>query len=106
MRRIVLAVAAMAVLGGPVWAQDAKAEAVLKDMRKALGGDKLEKAKSLSLEGPFQRDMGGRQMKGTLAISVALPDKMYRSEDLELPGGMSVERISATNGTAAWEDQK
>ena len=31
---------------------------------------------------------------------------MYRSEELELPGGMSMERISATNGTVAWEDQK
>lgn len=106
MRRMVLAVAAMAVLGSPAWAQEDKAAAVLKDMRKALGGDKLEQAKSLSLEGPFQREMGARQMRGTLAISVALPDKMYRSEDLELPGGMSVERIFATNGTAAWEDQK
>ena len=106
MRRMVLAVAAMAVLGSPAWAQEDKAAAVLKDMRKALGGDKLEQAKSLSLEGPFQREMGARQMRGTLAISVALPDKMYRSEDLELPGGMSVERIFATNGTAAREDQK
>lgn len=107
MRRMVLAVAAALALGSPLAAQEDKADSILRDMRKALGGDKLAAAKALTLEGPFQREMGPqRQMKGTIAISIALPDKMYRSEELELPGGMSIERISATNGTVAWEDQK
>ena len=106
MRRVALAVAAMLALGSQVSAQDEKAEAILKDMRQALGGEKLAAVKTLSLEGPFQREMGPRQMKGTLAISIALPDKMHRSEDMEFPGGMSVERILATNGSVAWEDSK
>src|SRR5438105_1389095 len=113
MRKIVGAVvvllAAVVVSGfsRTALAQDDKADAILKDMRKALGGDKLAAAKAMTLEGPFQRQMGpGRQMAGTIAITLELPGKMYKSEELELPGGMSMERVAATNGTAAWEDQK
>jgi hypothetical protein len=75
-------------------------------MRKALGGDKLASVKALSLEGPFQRDMGPRQMTGTNALTIQLPDQLYRSEDTELPGGASMERIVALNGGTAWEDMK
>lgn len=106
MRSVALAVAAWLALGSPLSAQEDRAESVLTEMRTALGGDKLAAVRTLSLEGPFQREMGPRQVKGTLAISIALPDKMHRSEDLEFPGGMSVERILATNGTAAWEDSR
>ena len=104
MRRIVLAVL-LTVLATPLIAQD-KAADVVKEMRKALGGDKLAAVKALSLEGPFQRDMGQRQMAGINALTIQLPDRMYRSEDTELPGGASMERIVALNGTTAWEDMK
>jgi hypothetical protein len=104
MRRIVLAVLVVA-LGSPLVAQDKAAE-VVKEMRKALGGDKLAAVKTLSLEGPFQRDMGMRQMGGTTALTIQLPDRLHRSEDMELPGGASVERIVALNGATAWEDMK
>ena len=43
----------------------------MKQMRKALGGDKLDPVKALSLEGPFQREMGPRQMAGTHRADVA-----------------------------------
>lgn len=104
MRRV-LVVALAVALGGSVAAQD-KAADVLKEMRKALGGDKFTSLKTLSLEGPFQRDMGQRQMAGTNALTLQLPDRMYRSEETELPGGMSMERIVALAGTTAWEDMK
>jgi hypothetical protein len=104
MRRIVLA-ALVVALGTPLAAQD-KAADVIKEMRKALGGDKLDALKSLSLEGPFQREMGPRQMAGTAALTIQLPDRMYRSEDVELPGGASMERIIALNGATAWDDMK
>jgi hypothetical protein len=93
------------VLSSPPGAQD-KAADVMKEMRKTLGGDKLDAVKSLSLEGPFQREMGPRQMAGTNALTIQLPDKMYRSEETELPGGMSMERMVALNGGTAWEDMK
>jgi hypothetical protein len=104
MRRIALA-ALLVAFGTPLVAQDKAAE-VVKEMRKALGGGKLESVKALSLEGPFQRDMGPRQMAGTNALTIQLPDRMYRSEDTELPGGASMERIVALNGATAWEDMK
>jgi hypothetical protein len=104
MRRIALAVLLLA-LGSPLAAQD-KAADVVKDMRKALGGSKLDSIKALSLEGPFQRDMGQRQMAGTNALTIQLPDRMYRSEETELPGGASMERIAALNSGTAWEDMK
>lgn len=103
MRRLVCAAVVM-LLTAPLAAQDKAAE-VLKEMREALGGSKLESAKALSLEGPFQRDMG-RQQGGTIALTIQLPDHMYRSEELEGPGGMSMERMIALNGTTAWEDMK
>jgi hypothetical protein len=104
MRRIVLAML-LAALGSPLAAQD-KAADVITEMRKALGGAKLDSVKALSLEGPFQRDAGPRQMAGTNALTIQLPDHMYRSEEIELPGGASMERITALNGTQAWDDMK
>ena len=104
MRRVLMA-ALVVALGGPVMAQD-KAADVLKDMRKALGGDKFDAMKALSLEGPFQREMGPRQMAGTTSLTIQLPDRMYRSEENEFPGGMSMERITALAGDTAWEDMK
>ena len=31
---------------------------------------------------------------------------MHRSEEIELPGGMSMERMTSLNGATAWEDMK
>lgn len=104
MRRALVA-ALVAALGSSLNAQDKTAD-VLNEMRKALGGDKLELVKALSLEGPFQRDMGMRQMAGTNALTIQLPDRMHRSEETEMPGGMSMERIAALAGATAWEDMK
>ncbi len=104
MKRLMWVVAAFA-LTAPLAAQDKGAE-VLAEMRKALGGDKLESVKALSLEGPFRREMGPRQMEGTIAVTIQPPDRLYRSEEMEMPGGMSVERMVALNGATAWEDVK
>ena len=104
MKRLMWVVAVFA-LTAPLAAQDKGAE-VLAEMRKALGGDKLVSVKALSLEGPFRRDVGPRQMEGTIAVTIQPPDRLYRSEEVELPGGMSVERMVALNGATAWEDVK
>jgi hypothetical protein len=103
MRRVLVA-ALIVALGSSLGAQD-KAADVLKEMRKALG-DKVDSVKALSLEGPFQRDGGMRQMSGTNALTIQLPDRMHRSEETEMPGGMSMERIVALAGDTAWEDMK
>jgi hypothetical protein len=76
----------------------------MKQAREALGGKKLAELKALTLEGPFVREMGNRQVQGTVSLTLQLPDHMYRSEDTELMGGMSLERTSVLNGATAWED--
>lgn len=93
----------MVTLSARVNAQD-RATEVLHQMRAAIGADKLAAAKALTVEGPFVRDAGDRQMKGTAAVTIQVPDRMYRSEEMELPGGMSAERIWALTGDKAWDD--
>jgi hypothetical protein len=91
----------------PVYAAEQAADQagkVLADLRQALGGARLEQVKALSVEGPFRRDMGQRQIEGTVVMVLQGPDKMHRSEDTEFPGGMSVERITALSGATSWED--
>lgn len=102
MIRILLTVILVALTTSTA-AQD-RATEVLRQMRGALGADKLTAAKALTAEGPFMRDAGDRQMKGTAVVTIQLPDRMHRSEELELPGGMSAERISALAGNKAWDD--
>jgi hypothetical protein len=108
MRRLLFAASAAVVLSIPLAAQDpaAKGAEITKQMRAALGGDKVGQVKALSLEGPFAREMGQRQMQGTLALTIQLPDRMHRSEDLELMGGMSMERTAVLAGDKSWEDMQ
>jgi hypothetical protein len=81
-----------------------QAQHVLAQVREALGGKTLDGVKTLAAEGAFRREMGQRQMEGTLALTLAPPDRMHRSEELEMPGGASVERITALAGDTSWED--
>lgn len=104
MQRLMCAAAVIA-LGVPVAAQD-KAADVMQQARAALGGAKFAQVKALSLEGPFAREMGGRQMSGRIVMTLQLPGNMHRSEDLEFMGGMSVERISVLAGDRSWEDSQ
>jgi hypothetical protein len=90
-----------------VGAQD-RVASILKDTRKALGGeDKIAGLKTLVAEGPFRRTMGGRDMEGTLVVTLGRPDKMHRLEEMQMGGmvgGPMIERTMAVNGTTSWED--
>ena len=104
MKRFVCA-AAVVALTIPAAAQDKAAE-IMSKVRHALGGDKLAQVKALSLEGRFGREMGQRQVEGTLALTLQLPDRMHRVEDMEMMGGMSIERTSVLAGDKSWEDMQ
>jgi hypothetical protein len=104
MKRLTCAAVVM-VLSIPVAAQD-KAADVMQKARAALGGTKLEQVKTLSIEGPFAREMGNRQVSGKIALTLQLPGNMHRSEDTEMMGGMSIERLSVLAGDKAWEDMQ
>ena len=91
----------------PLAAQDRVAD-VLAAAKKALGGeDKVAGLKGLTAEGPFRRSMGGRDMEGTLTLTIVRPDKMRRVEEIAMGGmvgGPMIERTSVLAGTKAWDD--
>src|SRR5262245_1450289 len=105
MMKRLLCVAALVALTLPVAAQDKGAD-LMKQAREALGGAKLAQIKGLTLEGPFRREMGNRQVSGTMALTLQMPDKMHRSEDTEMMGGISIERLSVLNGDKSWQDMQ
>src|SRR5688572_30212660 len=91
----------------PMSGQD-RVAGIISAARKALGGeDKLAGLKTLTAEGPFRRSMGGRDMEGTLIVTLGRPDKMHRLEEMQMGGmvgGPVIERTMAVNGAASWED--
>jgi hypothetical protein len=91
----------------PMAAQD-RVSSIIAGARKALGGeDKVAGLKTLTAEGPFRRSMGGRDMEGTVTVTLARPDKMHRLEEMAMGGmigGPTIERTMVLNGTTAWED--
>jgi hypothetical protein len=114
MRRVILAVVIVAsfvqfegISYSPVAAQD-RVAAIVSAARKALGGeDKVTGLKGLTAEGPFRRSMGGRDLEGTLTVTIARPDKMKRLEEMQMGnmvGGPTIERTSVLAGTTAWDD--
>jgi hypothetical protein len=91
----------------PLAAQD-RVPGIIAAARKALGGeDKVAGLKGLTAEGPFRRAMGGRDMEGTLTVTLARPDKMKRAEEMQMGGmvgGPTIERTMVLNGATSWED--
>ena len=93
----------------PIGAQD-RVAAIIAATRKALGGeDKIASLKALSAEGPFRRMMGGRDMEGTVTVTLGRPDKMHRLEEMQLGGmvgGPIIERTMVLDGATSWEDSQ
>src|SRR5688572_31781198 len=91
----------------PVAAQD-RVAGIISATRKALGGeDKIAGLKTLTAEGPFRRSMGGRDMEGTVTVTLGRPDKRHRLEEIQIGGmvgGPVIERTMAVNGATSWED--
>ena len=84
-----------------VFANDARAEEVLKQAREARG-ERLQKIEPAH-QREYRRAFGDRQMAGDREISISLPDK-YLVEDSMNPGGMSTSLINTRglNGERAW----
>jgi hypothetical protein len=86
------------------FADDARAQEILKQARQAIGGEEqLQKIQSLEIKGQYRRVFGERQMGGEREISILLPNK-YLVEDAMNAGGMSTALINtrALNGDKAW----
>jgi hypothetical protein len=86
------------------FADDARAQEILKQARQAIGGEEqLQKIQSLQIHGQYRRVFGERQMGGDRDISIMLPNK-YMVEDAMNAGGLSTAIINtrALNGDKAW----
>jgi len=86
------------------FADDARAQEILKQARQAIGGDEqLQKIQGLQINGQYRRVFGERQMGGDREISILLPDK-YLVEDAMNTGGLSTAMINyrGLNGDKAW----
>lgn len=101
-----IAVVALTEMFPNVSAQEAadKAQQILAAARAAIGGEKLKSVQSLSIEGEFRRSMGPMDMSGTLNIDLLMPDKVLRTETMNMMGGMEITRLEALNGDKVWED--
>ena len=85
------------------FANDSRAEEVLKQAREAIGGERLQKVEGLHINGQYRRVFGERQMGGDREISIQLPNK-YVVEDAMSMGGMSTSMVNTRglNGERAW----
>jgi len=103
--RNLLLLLTLVLLSAPVaLADDARAQEILKQARRAIGGDEqLQKIQALQINGQYRRAFGDRQMGGDREISILLPNK-YLVEDAMNAGGLSTAMIStrALNGDRAW----
>lgn len=100
-----LSLLALVLLCAPaVFADDARAQEILKQARQAVGGEEqLQKVQGLQIHGQYRRVFGDRQMGGDRDISISLPNK-YLVEDAMNAGGLSTAMISyrGVNGERAW----
>ena len=86
------------------FADDARAQEILKQARQAIGGEEqLQKIQGLQINGQYRRVLGDRQMGGDREISILLPNK-YLVEDAMNAGGLSTAMINyrGLNGDKAW----
>src|SRR4030095_3751958 len=81
--------------------EEVKANAVLADARKALGGeDKLAGVKRLQIHWNSRRANGNFNLEGDTEIFLEPPDKFRRNEALTLGGGGSaIDRTEILNGS-------
>ena len=85
------------------FANDSRAEEVLRQAREAIGAERLQKVEGLHINGQYRRVFGERQMGGEREISIQLPNK-YVVEDAMSMGGMSTSMVNTRglNGERAW----
>src|SRR5215204_1528958 len=104
MRKLLL-LTALAVLCAPTaFADNSRAQEVLKQAREAIGGEEqLQKIQGLQINGQYRRMLGERQMAGDREISILLPNK-YLVEDAMNAGGLSTSMINTRglSGERAW----
>ncbi len=83
---------------------DAKAVEIVKKARAVIGKeDKIKGMQNVVAEGTFKQSMGQRNLEGPLEITMAMPDKIYRSVTRSF-GPMEMITIDVLNGSNSWTD--
>lgn len=104
MRKLLSILALTLLCSSLAFADDAKAQEILKQAREAIGGEEqLQKIQGLHINGQYRRVFGDRQFGGDREISILLPNK-YLVEDAMNAGGLSTAMINTRglNGEHAW----
>lgn len=83
-----------------------KAQAVLQQVRAALGGEaNLKAIQSLAASGEYRSTMGQRQVAGEIKFEMLLPDKYLKTLTVSNQMG-ALKTLEAVNGADAWTDRK
>ena len=104
MSRLLSLLALFLICAPAAFADDARAQEILKQARQAIGGEEqLQKVQGLQIHGQYRRVFGDRQMGGDRDISILLPNK-YLVEDAMNADGLSTALINTRglNGDKAW----
>lgn len=98
---LVVTVSAVQTAGAGQQPEEDKANAVLAEARKALGGeDKLAAVTKLQITGTTRRANGNFNLEGDTEIFLERPDKFRRNESLTVGvGGSSLDRTDILNGS-------
>ncbi|NOT61506.1 MAG: hypothetical protein HOP19_14915, partial [Acidobacteria bacterium] len=101
MRNITLALILLLATTGAAWAQaDAKADAIIKQARAAIGKeDKFKAMQTLSAEGMVRSQGPNGQQEVTLELEMMTPDKIKLTQTMQF-GTI----IRAFDGTGTWND--
>jgi hypothetical protein len=93
---------AAAPAAAPAPVSDEKSQALLAEVRKAIGGDaKIAALKTVSFEGTYRRVQGEQDMTGDLELYFAAPDKFQRVEQFSFgpnPGPRIAQTVSGAEG--------
>jgi hypothetical protein len=107
MRRLLsflLLLVAVSINAPMVFADDPRAQEILKQARAAAGGEEqLQKVQGVQITGQYRRVFGERQMGGDREISILLPGKFLVEDSMSM-GGMSTSNVNTKvlNGEQAW----
>jgi hypothetical protein len=82
---------------------DARAQAIIKQARAAIGIDDPSKLQGLTFKGDYQRSLGSMQMSGEREVSIQLPDKYLAEDSMTMGIGGSIVTIThGLNAEHAW----
>jgi hypothetical protein len=101
---LALPVAAIVHVAAASAAGQDKLTEVLHAAREAVGASTLQSVQAISATGGYRRTFGEREISGDTTIEILLPDKLKRTDEMGIPGGPRMERISVLNGNVVWDD--